>query len=47
MVVGAGPTGVETAGELAFEYGTSKKIILISGGPTVLENRPASVTKTA
>ncbi|PSE86145.1 hypothetical protein C7G75_19505, partial [Acinetobacter nosocomialis] len=47
VVVGAGPTGVETAGELAFEYGTSKKIILISGGPTVLENRPASVTKTA
>lgn len=47
VVVGAGPTGVETAGELAFEYGKKKKIILISGGPTVLENRPASVSKTA
>ncbi|KAI1864939.1 uncharacterized protein JN550_008485 [Neoarthrinium moseri] len=34
-IVGAGPTGVETAGELAFD------------GPTVLENRPAGVTSTA
>jgi NADH dehydrogenase FAD-containing subunit len=29
LVVGAGPTGVETAGELAFEFGTAKKIILV------------------
>lgn len=30
VIVGAGPTGVETAGELGFEYGKSKKIILVS-----------------
>jgi NADH dehydrogenase FAD-containing subunit len=30
-IVGAGPTGVETAGELAFEYGKSRKITLVSG----------------
>ncbi|KAF2692226.1 FAD/NAD(P)-binding domain-containing protein [Lentithecium fluviatile CBS 122367] len=47
VIVGAGPTGIETAGELAFEYGKSKEITLISSGPTVLENRPASVSKTA
>jgi apoptosis-inducing factor 2 len=29
VISGAGPTGVETAGELAFEYGTKKKIILV------------------
>ncbi|KAL2785908.1 putative apoptosis-inducing factor [Aspergillus keveii] len=49
LVVGAGPTGVETAGELAFEYGSSKKIILASATPTILPgpNRPPSVPKTA
>lgn len=30
VVAGAGPTGVETAGELGYEYGKSKKIILVS-----------------
>lgn len=29
VIGGAGPTGVETAGELAFEYGKSKRIILV------------------
>jgi NADH dehydrogenase FAD-containing subunit len=29
VIAGAGPTGVETAGELAFEYGTEKRIILV------------------
>ncbi|KAI1170088.1 hypothetical protein F4777DRAFT_145876 [Nemania sp. FL0916] len=47
VVVGGGPTGVETAGELAFEYGQKKKITLISSGPTVLEGRPAKVSQTA
>ena len=32
VVVGAGPTGVETAGELGFVYGTSRKITLVSEG---------------
>lgn len=30
VVAGAGPTGVETAGELGYEYGKSKKIVLVS-----------------
>lgn len=30
VIVGAGPRGVETAGELAFEYGKAKKITLVS-----------------
>lgn len=29
VIVGAGPTGVEVAGELAFEYGQSKEIVLV------------------
>ncbi|KUL81779.1 hypothetical protein ZTR_10610 [Talaromyces verruculosus] len=47
VVVGAGPTGVETAGELAYEYGKSKKIILVTSGNTVLETAIPSVSKTA
>ncbi|KAI8625188.1 hypothetical protein F5Y19DRAFT_274788 [Xylariaceae sp. FL1651] len=47
VVVGAGPTGVETAGELAFEYGRGKEIVLISSEKTVLQGTPASVSKTA
>ena len=30
VIAGAGPTGVEIAGELAFEHGQQKKIILVS-----------------
>ena len=30
VIAGAGVTGVETAGELAFEYGRGKEIILVS-----------------
>ncbi|KAJ0421546.1 putative apoptosis-inducing factor [Aspergillus carlsbadensis] len=49
LVVGAGPTGVETAGELAAEFGSQKKIILASATATVLPGptRPPSVSKTA
>ncbi|KAG4028627.1 hypothetical protein MFRU_020g00660 [Monilinia fructicola] len=46
-IAGAGATGVETAGELGFAYGSSKEITLIASGPTVLEGTPASVSKTA
>ncbi|TEY71788.1 hypothetical protein BOTCAL_0086g00060 [Botryotinia calthae] len=46
-VAGAGATGVETAGELGFAYGSSKEITLIASGPVVLEGTPASVSKTA
>ncbi|KAL4931133.1 NAD(P)/FAD-dependent oxidoreductase [Aspergillus undulatus] len=49
LVVGAGATGVEVAGELAFEYGDRKKVILASSSAQVLPGpeRPASVMKTA
>ncbi|KAK9780184.1 putative Apoptosis-inducing factor 2 [Seiridium cardinale] len=48
-VAGAGPTGVETAGELAFEYGHTKKIILISSSSGLLDGpaRPPSISKAA
>ncbi|KAG4426795.1 hypothetical protein IFR04_000226 [Cadophora malorum] len=47
VVGGAGTTGVETAGELGFEYGKVKKITLIASGAQVLEGTPPSVSKTA
>ncbi|KAN0099518.1 putative apoptosis-inducing factor [Hyaloscypha variabilis] len=47
VIAGAGPTGVEIAGELAFEHGQQKKIILLASGPTILENAIPSVSKTA
>ncbi|KAK9350503.1 hypothetical protein V1523DRAFT_428982 [Lipomyces doorenjongii] len=47
VVAGAGATGVETAGELGFEYGTQKEIILIAGGSAILEQAIPSVSKTA
>ena len=37
VVAGAGPTGVETAGELAAAYGGEKDITLIIGGEHVLQ----------
>ncbi|KAF5868648.1 putative amid-like mitochondrial oxidoreductase protein [Botrytis fragariae] len=46
-VAGAGATGVETAGELGFAYGSSKQVTLIASGPVILEGTPASVSKTA
>ncbi|GAM40048.1 hypothetical protein TCE0_034r12089 [Talaromyces pinophilus] len=47
VVAGAGPTGVEIAGELGYEYRKSKKIILVTSGNTVLETAIPSVSKTA
>jgi NADH dehydrogenase FAD-containing subunit len=38
LVGGAGPTGVETAAELAFEYGKTKEITLITSGTELLAN---------
>ena len=37
VVAGAGPTGVETAGELAATYGNKKDVTLIIGGEHVLQ----------
>lgn len=36
VVAGAGDTGVEVAGELGYEFGKTKEIILLSGGSTLL-----------
>ncbi|KAI9763857.1 MAG: hypothetical protein M1840_009041 [Geoglossum simile] len=48
VLAGAGPTGVETAGELGYEYGTSgKKITLISDNKIVLPGLMESVGKAA
>jgi NADH dehydrogenase FAD-containing subunit len=49
VVAGAGPTGVETAGELAARYGAEKDITLIIGGEHALQssNVLPSVSKTA
>ncbi|KAL8792384.1 MAG: hypothetical protein Q9195_004997 [Heterodermia aff. obscurata] len=47
VIAGAGVTGVEAAGELAGEYGREKEIVLISSGPTILEESPASVSTYA
>ncbi|KAI9845687.1 MAG: hypothetical protein M1838_001647 [Thelocarpon superellum] len=42
LVAGAGPVGVETTGELAAEFGTSKSITLVSASPRLLGRaRPA------
>ncbi|KAF3766787.1 FAD/NAD(P)-binding domain-containing protein [Cryphonectria parasitica EP155] len=37
IVGGAGATGVEVAGELGYEYGKTKEITLLCGGPSVLD----------
>ncbi|ESZ95472.1 hypothetical protein SBOR_4126 [Sclerotinia borealis F-4128] len=37
VVGGAGPTGVETVGELGFEYGKTKSIILITSSDEILK----------
>lgn len=36
VVAGAGTTGVETAGELGFEYKKDKEIVLLSGGDQIM-----------
>lgn len=37
VIAGGGPTGVETAGEIAAAYGSKKKITLVVGGDHVLQ----------
>ncbi|KAF4634453.1 hypothetical protein G7Y89_g3649 [Cudoniella acicularis] len=46
VIAGAGPTGVETSAEIAFEY-KDKEITLINAGKTVLVGLPPSVIKFA
>ncbi|KAH8901977.1 FAD/NAD(P)-binding domain-containing protein [Coniochaeta sp. PMI_546] len=47
VVAGAGPTGIETIGELANKYGTTKKLTLIIDGEHALPTLLPSVGKTA
>ncbi|CAO2648882.1 Nn.00g098310.m01.CDS01 [Neocucurbitaria sp. VM-36] len=47
VVAGAGVTGVEVAGELGFEYGREKEIILVAAESTILSATPTSVSKLA
>ncbi|KAG9239537.1 hypothetical protein BJ875DRAFT_414260 [Amylocarpus encephaloides] len=47
VVAGGGVTSVEVAGELGFEYGRGKNIILIASGPSLLEGTPSSISKYA
>lgn len=48
VIAGSGPTGVETAGELAAAYGERKTITLVMGGDCVLQasNALPSVSQT-
>lgn len=43
-VAGAGATGVETAGELGFAYGTTKKITLVSHPPGIISQHSEQIT---
>jgi NADH dehydrogenase FAD-containing subunit len=47
VVVGGGPVGVETAGELGQVYGSTKRITLISGNERVLPALQAKTSKEA
>ncbi|KAK8001030.1 hypothetical protein PG991_013252 [Apiospora marii] len=47
VVVGAGPTGVETAAEIKFAYDDKKEVILISSLVSILPGRPEKVSRTA
>ncbi|KAL4884899.1 putative apoptosis-inducing factor [Aspergillus karnatakaensis] len=49
LVAGAGPTGVELAGELSYQFGSEKKIILVLDKARVLAGpgRPDSLFSTA
>ncbi|POS84695.1 hypothetical protein EPUL_003009 [Erysiphe pulchra] len=44
---GGGPTGVETAGELAFEYGSQKEITLITSGSKLLTSGTSGMASAA
>lgn len=37
VIAGAGATGIEVAGELGCEYGKDKELLLLSGGPSLMD----------
>lgn len=47
LIAGGGPTGVETAGEIAAEYGKSKQITLLSGGSKLLQAAKTAISQPA
>ncbi|KUJ16809.1 FAD/NAD(P)-binding domain-containing protein [Mollisia scopiformis] len=47
VVGGAGPTGVESAAEIGFEYGKNKEVTLITAGSQLLTGVPPSVATFA
>ncbi|KUJ06579.1 nucleotide-binding domain-containing protein [Mollisia scopiformis] len=47
VVAGGGVTGIEVAGEIAYEYGSKKEVILIASNPTLLHESPPFISKFA
>ncbi|ORX93678.1 hypothetical protein BCR34DRAFT_608497 [Clohesyomyces aquaticus] len=47
VVAGAGPTGVEIAGELAFAYGAQKEVVLLTSGRNILPDAPTNISNIA
>ncbi|QSZ33490.1 hypothetical protein DSL72_005058 [Monilinia vaccinii-corymbosi] len=47
VVGGAGPTGVEAAGELGFEYGHTKRIILVTSSDEIMKGAVTTPIATA
>ncbi|PKS06965.1 hypothetical protein jhhlp_005561 [Lomentospora prolificans] len=47
VIAGGGPAGVETAGEIAAKYGTSKKITLVNSADTLMNAYLPSVGKAS
>ncbi|TVY31597.1 Oxidoreductase, partial [Lachnellula occidentalis] len=47
VIAGAGPTGVEFAGELASVYGKEKHVTLLASKAVVFDEAPANVSKIA
>lgn len=48
VIGGGGPTGIEAAGELGFEYGITKEVTLITAAPELAhDNLPINVSKFA
>jgi len=47
VIAGGGATGIETAGEIAFKYGSKKEITLVNSADVLLKGLLPSVSKTA
>jgi apoptosis-inducing factor 2 len=47
LVVGGGPTGIETVGEILMNYGTEKSLGIITNGESLLSGYPTKATRLA